>query len=110
MPLALPTVKHEADFALQGGKVKVFYLGPSHTDDGVFVYLPKERVLYGGCILKPFLGNLEQANLVEYPKTLQKLKALNLNVGIVVAGHGQPLHAAGLIDRYLNLLATREQK
>lgn len=102
--LCLPTIAHAGDFELQNGKVKILYLGPSHTKDGVFVYFPEEKVLYGGCILKPFLGNLEQADLTEYPKTLNKLKAMNLDISTIIAGHGRPIHDAGLIDHYLRLL------
>jgi metallo-beta-lactamase class B len=44
-------------------------------------------VLYGNCILKKKLGNLKYADLTEYPKALQKLKALNLGFDTIVAGH-----------------------
>lgn len=104
MPLVLPTCTHEGDFELQEGKIRVFFLGAAHTEDGVFVYLPDERVLYAGCILKATLGNLKQANLEEYPRTLRKLKQLDLDMETVVAGHGTPVHDAGLIDRSLVLL------
>ena len=38
--------------------MKAIYLGPSHTPDGIFVFFPEEKVLYGNCILKEQLGNL----------------------------------------------------
>lgn len=106
IPLATPSTTHEGSFQLQGGKVQVLYLGPSHTEDGVFVYLPNEKLLYGGCIIKPFLGNLEQANVEQYPKTLEKLKELDLEIETIVAGHGHPIHGYSLIDNYLNLLES----
>jgi metallo-beta-lactamase class B len=104
IPLVLPTKVHEGDYKLQNGKIEVLYLGPSHTEDGVFVYLPGEKLLYGGCILKPYLGNLEQANLQEYPKTLRKLKQASLEINTIIAGHGTPIHGASLIDDYLRML------
>ena len=103
-PLVLPSHVHEGSFELQDGMIEVIYLGPSHTQDGVFVYLPKEKLLYGGCILKPYLGNLEQANLAEYPITLQKLKERDIDIDHVIAGHGPAIHDSGLIDHYLYLL------
>jgi metallo-beta-lactamase class B len=93
------------DFQLQSGGVKAIYLGPSHTPDGIFVFFPKEKVLYGNCILKEQLGNLDFADLTEYPKTLQKLKQLNLGFTTIVAGHWSPIHGPELIDQYLALLA-----
>ena len=104
LPLVLPTVTYPGDFELQEGRVKAFYLGPSHTPDGIFVYFPEEKVLYGGCILKEQLGNLAFANLTEYPKTLRKLKRLNLDIKIIVAGHWSPVHGPELIEQYLELL------
>lgn len=108
LPCVLPTEVHDGDFDLQDGCIRVFHLGPSHTDDGVFVYLPKAKLLFGGCILKPFLGNLEHANLAEYPRTLLKLKELHLAIDTIVAGHGSSLHGAELIDTYLKLLEAHD--
>jgi metallo-beta-lactamase class B len=107
LPLVLPDKTFAGDFELQGGGVKAIYLGPSHTPDGIFVYFPEEKVLYGNCILKEQLGNLDFANLAEYPKTLQKLKQLNLGFTTIVAGHWSPLHGPELIDKYLQLLSAK---
>lgn len=107
LPLVLPDKTFEGDFELQDGGVKVIYLGPSHTPDGVFVFFPQEKVLYGNCILKEQLGNLDFADLAEYPKTLKKLKELNLGFTTILAGHWSPIHGPELIDQYLQLLAAR---
>jgi metallo-beta-lactamase class B len=107
--IVLPDQVYEGDFALQGGRVRGIYLGPSHKADDIFVYFPNEKVLYGGCILKERLGSTEGADLVEYPKTLRKLKGLNLDISTVVAGHFSPLHGPELIDRYLKLLEQGER-
>jgi len=106
VPLVRPTVTHASDFELQGGAVKAFYLGPSHTPDGIFVYFPNEQVLYGGCILKEQLGNLAYADVTEYPKTLLKLKQRMLPIKTIIAGHWSAIHGPELIDRYLELLSN----
>ena len=49
LPLVLPDKTFAGDFELQGGGVKAIYLGPSHTPDGIFVFFPQEKVLYGNC-------------------------------------------------------------
>ena len=105
VPIVLPDETFAGDFELQGGAVRGIYLGPSHKPDDIFVWFPKEKVLYGGCILKEELGNLDGADLAEYPRTLRKLKALHLDIRTVVSGHYSPLHGPELIDRYLALLA-----
>jgi metallo-beta-lactamase class B len=100
----LPDTVLKDDFELQGGAIRSLYLGPSHTEDGIFVWFPKEKVLYGNCILKETLGNLEFANLSAYPKTLNRLKNLKLPIEILIAGHGSSLHGPELVDHYLKLL------
>ena len=74
--------------------------------DGIFVYFPEEKVLYGGCILKEKIGNLAFANVGEYPKTLHKLKELKLDIRTIVAGHWSPVHGPKLIDQYLKMLSN----
>jgi metallo-beta-lactamase class B len=107
LPPVLPDAVYPGDFTLQGGHVRAIYLGPSHTPDGIFVYFPQEKVLYGGCILKEQLGNLDFADLAEYPKTLRKLQQLNLGFTTIIAGHYSPIHGPKLIDRYIRLLEQR---
>jgi len=109
LPLVSPDKTFAGDFELQSGAVKAIYLGPSHTPDGIFVFFPEEKVLYGNCILKEQLGNLDFANLAEYPKTLEKLKQLNLGFSTIVAGHWSAIHGPELIDQYLQLLAAKSR-
>jgi metallo-beta-lactamase class B len=107
LPLVLPDKTYASDFTLQDGRIRIIYLGPSHTPDGIFVFFPEEKVLYGNCILKEKLGNLKYADLIEYPKTLRKLKALSLGFDTIVSGHYSALHAPELIDQYLVLLEAQ---
>jgi metallo-beta-lactamase class B len=104
VPLVLPDDVRDGDFELESGAIQAMYIGPSHTPDGIFVWFPLERVLFGGCILKEQLGNLTFANVAEYPVTLRKLKALKLDIRTVVAGHYSPVHGPDLVDKYLALL------
>lgn len=105
VPIVLPDETFPGDFELQGGAVRGLYLGPSHMPDDIFVYFPKEKVLYGGCVLKEHLGNMAGANVTEYTETLRKLKALHLDIKTIVAGHWSPVHGPELIDQYLQMLA-----
>jgi metallo-beta-lactamase class B len=98
----------DSDFTLQNGSVQAIYLGQSHTSDGIFVYFPNEGILFGNCILKEKLGNLEFANREEYPKTLKKLKALKIKK--IIAGHWSPIHGPELVDEYIRLLDQTSKK
>lgn len=108
-PLTLPDTTYPGNFTSQGGRVRGLYLGRAHAPDDIFVYFPDAKILYGGCILKEQLGNLALANLVEYPRTLHKLKEPQLGYTTVIAGHCSPIHGPELVDQYLQLLASNHE-
>jgi metallo-beta-lactamase class B len=105
--LALPSQTFPGGFELQESRIKALFLGPSHTPDGIFVYFPEAKLLYGGCILKEQLGNLAFADLKEYPLTLRRLLGQNLDIKVIVAGHGTAVHGPELIEHYLELLRKK---
>jgi metallo-beta-lactamase class B len=107
--LVLPTKSHKNDFTLENGAIHGFHLGPSHNEDDIFVYFPKEKVLYAGSILKERLGNLAFANIEEYPKTLAKLRHLGLQIDKIISGHWSAVHGPDLIDRYLAMLQEHSE-
>ncbi len=106
MPLSLPTRTFRGDFDLQNGRIREFYIGPSHTADDIFVYFPDQDVLYAGNILKERVGNLAQADLPAYVRTLRRLKNLHLRIRYIIAGHWSPVHGPDLIDTYPGFLRT----
>lgn len=110
IPLTLPDTVYEGNYELQGGRVRAIYTGPAHTPDGVFVYFPEEKVLYGNCILKEQLGNLDSADVEEYPKTLKKLKDLKLGYTAIIGGHFAPVQRADLLERFLGMLEERRRE
>ena len=101
LPLVCPTKTYGPDFTLENGAIRGFYLSPSHNADDIFVYFPKEKVLYVGSILKEQLGNLTFANLKEYPRTLVKLQQLHLEIDQIISGHWSAVHRPG-IDRQIS--------
>jgi len=110
VPLELPTNVYQKDFELENGDIRAFYLGASHNADDIFVYFPKEKVLYAGSILKEQLGNLASANLTEYPRTLDKLQELHLTIDNVISGHWSAVHGPELINQYRLMLKEYLQK
>jgi len=61
------------------GPLEVFFPGEGHTVDNIVAWIPSERVLLGGCLVKATsasdLGNLADANVDAYPRTLRRLAA-----------------------------------
>jgi len=87
------------------GKVISQYFGPGHTVDNVVGYIPGENALFGGCLIKSKnarKGNLEDANTIEWPKTVEKIKNDYPGLKVVVPGHGNH-GGAELLDYSLEL-------
>jgi glyoxylase-like metal-dependent hydrolase (beta-lactamase superfamily II) len=70
---------------------QVFYPGPGHAPDNIVIWLPKEKVLYGGCFVKSMeatnLGNLSDANLQEWPLSIHKVLNKFPSPAYVIPGH-----------------------
>lgn len=80
-------------FELANGTIEIFYPGKGHTEDNIVVWLPKSKILFGGCFVKSIhskkLGNVEDASIDIWPESIQKVISKYPNVEIVVPGHGK---------------------
>jgi glyoxylase-like metal-dependent hydrolase (beta-lactamase superfamily II) len=80
--------------ATRQGGVEVFYPGPAHTRDNVVVWLPKERVLAGGCPVRAAgatsLGNVADADVAQYAASMRRVAERYPEAELVVPGHGAP--------------------
>lgn len=108
IPFVAPDVTFDEKYETEGGKVQALYFGPSHTKDDIVVYFPEEQILFGDCMLKEKLGFLGDADLAEYPKTLERVKKLKIKK--IIAGHWSPVHSPELIDQVLELLKKEATK
>ncbi|MEZ4810600.1 MAG: subclass B1 metallo-beta-lactamase [Allomuricauda sp.] len=82
-----------AELSVGSKKVILDYVGEGHTQDNSVGYFPSERVLFGGCLIKSIgagKGNLEDANTVEWPETVSKLKVKYPKATTIIPGHGTP--------------------
>lgn len=71
-------------------KIEVFYPGPGHTQDNVVVWLPENKILFGGCFVKPHgLGNLGDANLDAWPKSAEILMSKYSKAKLIVSSHSE---------------------
>ncbi|MFT5757350.1 MAG: glyoxylase-like metal-dependent hydrolase (beta-lactamase superfamily II) [Alteromonadaceae bacterium] len=80
-------------FELLDGVVSVYYPGAGHTKDNIVVWLPKEKILFGGCFVKSLhaknLGNTEDAVISEWSNSIQKVINRYPDIKLVVPGHGK---------------------
>lgn len=71
--------------------VNLAFYGEGHTTDNIVGYIPKEKALFGGCLIKTLKakkGFLGDANVTAWPSTVTKLKSDLPGLTIVVPGHG----------------------
>jgi metallo-beta-lactamase class B len=86
--------KIEKGLNLKIGNIKfeVYYPGPSHSPDNVVVYMPSMKLLFGGCMIKSLeskdLGFTGDADLKEWPLSVQKVKNKYKTAKIVIPHHG----------------------
>ncbi len=93
-----------------GLSLEVFFPGPAHTADNVTVWVPEDKVLFGGCLVKSLgsanLGNTAEADLKRWPDSIRALVGKYPDARIVVPGHG-PWGGAELLAHTLALSVKR---
>ncbi len=109
-PRAQYLITSDTIFRLGQHEFEVYYAGPGHTTDNVVIWFKKEKILYGGCLIKSTeandLGNLSDANVVAWPETIHKIQLKCGKPKYVIPGHqswsnNQSLeHTLMLIEQY----------
>lgn len=67
------------------------YFGKGHTHDNIVSYLPAEKTLFGGCLVKAMnagKGNLADADTTEWSATIELVRQAYPDIKFVVPGHG----------------------
>jgi metallo-beta-lactamase class B len=107
--LPIPQKAFQDSLLLNVGSINVVckYFGAAHTKDNIVTWIPSEKILFGGCMVKELkaknIGNVEDADLTAWPNTLEKVRKEFSNAKIVIPGHGE-LGNLNLIQHTLELL------
>lgn len=79
---------------LDNNEIDCYYFGAAHSLDNIIVWIPSEKILFPGCMIKSLnsadLGNTADGDLKAYPLTIEKLMNKFHSAEIVIPGHGQP--------------------
>jgi metallo-beta-lactamase class B len=79
-------------FSIGKYSFQTYYPGPGHTEDNIIVWFKKEKILYGGCLIKSAddedLGYLGDANKTEYASTVKNVQEKCQRPKYVIVGHG----------------------
>jgi len=107
-----PDVLFKNTMTLTLGSKKIIntFFGEGHTSDNITSYFPDEQLIFGGCMIKSInasKGNLANANLNQWPKTVSKIKKAYPNLKIVIPGHGA-YGDSKLLDYTITLFQTEK--
>jgi metallo-beta-lactamase class B len=112
--LELPRRTFDININLEFGKqnVSMKYPGPGHTADNSVVWIPDKKILFGGCLIKSAkaegMGNTADADIKEWPRTVESVLKDFGKARIVVPGHGD-ISGVEAITHTLELLKTHKQ-
>lgn len=84
-------IEKDTTFKVGEHSFQTYYAGQGHTPDNIVVWFGKEKVLYGGCLIKSTeattLGNLADANAKAWPATIKNLQQKFGEPNYVIPGH-----------------------
>ncbi len=93
LPVQQQGFRDSIALALQDTEIKCYYFGGGHSTDNIVVWIPSEKILFPGCMTKDMpskgLGNLSDANVNEWPATIQKIINKFSSAEVVIPGHGR---------------------
>lgn len=85
------TFTDDTTFTIDNKRIEVHYPGHGHSPDNVVIWLPQERILYGGCFVKSTenqgLGHLADADIDSWMAATIKVKQQYKHAKEVIPGH-----------------------
>lgn len=101
------TFKDSLTISLQSIPLKLYYFGAGHSVDNIVTWMPGEKILFGGCLMKSMnskdKGNIKDADLQAWPVTVQKVKDRCKGAKVVIPGH-QAIGNASLFDHTIRIV------
>jgi metallo-beta-lactamase class B len=90
-------------------EVELFFPGPAHTADNIVAWIPAEKTLFGGCMVKSLgsgEGNLADASPADWSATIETVKRkYGTKARWVIPGHG-PVGGPELLDYSIRMFAS----
>jgi metallo-beta-lactamase class B len=84
-------ITNDTTFRIGKYSFQTYYPGQGHAPDNIVIWFEKEKVLYGGCLIKSTddnsLGNLGDANVKTYAATLKNVQRKCNKAMYIVPGH-----------------------
>ena len=85
-------IKNDTVFTVGQYSFETYFPGPGHTADNIVLWFAKEKILYGGCLIKSTedddLGYLGDASINDYATTIKNVQKKCKKPTFVIIGHG----------------------
>lgn len=112
LPIPSTPFTDSLTFDFNGEQIECRFFGAGHSFDNITVWIPSKKILFGGCLIKSVdskgLGNLSDAVVIEWDKTIEKIIKKYPEIQTVIPGHGDYggtellTHTIGLINKETN--------
>jgi len=93
LPVPLHGFRDSLEIKFDDKLIKCYFFGAAHSADNIVVWIPSEKILFPGCMVKSMdsdnLGNTRDGDLDVYPRTIERLLKHFPDAKIVIPGHGQ---------------------
>jgi metallo-beta-lactamase class B len=84
-------IDQDTTFTMGQYAFETYYPGEGHTEDNIVIWFSREKILYGGCLIKGAeaenLGYLGDGNVVEYEKTLKHVQKKYPDPKFIIVSH-----------------------
>ncbi len=84
-------LEKDTAFTIGQHSFETYFPGAGHAPDNIVIWFEKERVLYGGCLVKSVddndLGNLGDANILAYSTTIERVRKKFARPRYIIPGH-----------------------
>lgn len=82
---------NDTTFTFGNHSFQTYYAGEGHTKDNIVIWCSDAKILYGGCLIKSIesngLGNVADANLIEWATTIKNVIKKYPKPIYVIPGH-----------------------
>ncbi|MEP7263696.1 MAG: BlaB/IND/MUS family subclass B1 metallo-beta-lactamase [Bacteroidota bacterium] len=79
-------------YTIGGYSFQTYYGGAGHAPDNIVIWFDKDKILYGGCLIKSVeandLGNLGDADVHQWPATIKNIQKKFVKPEYIIPGHG----------------------
>jgi len=106
-------IDKDTTFTIGQYSFQTIYPGKGHAPDNIVVWFAKEKILYGGCLIKSVaddnLGNLGDASVRDYATSVKNVQSKCKNPKHVIPGHNDWTNSKSVVHT-LKIAEQLEEK